>query len=53
MNACERAIDQATTSIAAQLEPIDARLWRRLLIYVPNCLVLERDKHFKNKAATG
>lgn len=51
MNESELAIDDAIEVVAAQIEPIDARLWRRLLIYVPDWLILERAKHIKNRAA--
>jgi len=47
MQSADEKLNETADYLAATLERTDPRAWRKLLIYCPNWLVLERAKMIK------
>jgi hypothetical protein len=50
MTQADEALNEASDFIAATLDKTDPRSWRRLLIYCPDWLVMERAKEIARRA---
>ena len=49
MNASDKALDHAVEVIAGSLQPTDPRLWKQLLIYAPEWVVLDRARKIRQR----
>ena len=49
MNASDKALDNAVEVIAGSLQPTDPRLWKQLLVYAPEWVVLDRARKIRQR----